>query len=51
MNVGKTISLFLMDGTPDGVVVCELFNWTGKGFKIPRSKLKELSDRQEKNKI
>ena len=36
-----------MDGTPEGVVACELFNWTGKGFKIPRSKLKELSDRQD----
>ena len=36
-----------MDGTPDGVVVCELFNWTGKGFKIPRSKLKDLSGRQD----
>lgn len=47
MNIGKSISLFLMDGTPDGVVVCELFNWTGKGFKIPRSKLKELSGRQD----
>jgi len=38
MSVGKSISLFLMDGTPDGVVACELFNWTGKGFKIPRIK-------------
>lgn len=47
MNIGKSISLFLMDGTPDGVVACELFNWTGKGFKIPRSKLKELSDRHD----
>lgn len=36
-----------MDGTPDGVVACELFNWTGKGFKIPRSRLKELSERQD----
>lgn len=47
MSVGKSISLFLMDGTPDGVVACELFNWTGKGFKIPRIKLKELSERQD----
>jgi hypothetical protein len=47
MKIGKSISLFLMDGTPDGVVACELFNWTGKGFKIPRSELKELSDRQD----
>ncbi len=47
MNTGKSISLFLMDGTPDGVVACELFNWTGKGFKIPRSKLKDLSQRSD----
>lgn len=47
MNVGKSISLFLMDGTPDGVVACELFNWTGKGFKIPRSRLKDLSQRSD----
>jgi hypothetical protein len=42
---GKSISLFLIDGTSDGVVACELFNWTGKGYKIPRSRLKELANR------
>ena len=47
MKLGKAISLFLMDGTPNGVVACELFNWTGKGFKIPRSELKNLSDRDD----
>jgi hypothetical protein len=30
--------------TSDGIVACELFNWTGKGYKIPRNKLKELSE-------
>lgn len=36
-----------MDGTPDGVGACELFNWTGKGFRIPRSKLKDLANRPD----
>jgi hypothetical protein len=45
--IGKSISLFLIDGTSDGVVACELFNWTGKGFKIPRSRLKELANRED----
>lgn len=47
MPIGKSISLFLIEGTSDGVVACELFNWTGKGFKIPRSRLKELSERDD----
>jgi len=47
MNTGKSISLFLMDGTSDGVVACELFNWTGKGFRIPRSRLKDLGQRPD----
>jgi hypothetical protein len=45
--LGKSISLFLIDGTSDGVVACELFNWTGKGYKIPRSRLKELAARED----
>ncbi len=47
MAVGRAISLFLIDGLPDGRVACELFNWTGKGFKIPRRLLKESADRAE----
>lgn len=47
MPIGKSISLFLIDGTTDGVVACELFNWTGKGYKTPRSRLKELSERAD----
>jgi hypothetical protein len=45
--IGKLISLFLIDGTSDGVLACELFNWTGKGYKIPRSRLKELANRKD----
>lgn len=44
---GKTIKLFLIDGEPSGRMSCELSNWTGKAFKIPRKQIKESSDRLE----
>ncbi len=47
MNLGKSISLFLIDGTPDGVIACELSNWTGKAYKIPRNNLKDVSNRSD----
>lgn len=47
MSLGKSISLFLIDGTPDGVIACELSNWTGKGYKIPRNNLKDVSKRSD----
>ena len=47
MSLGKSISLFLIDGTPDGVIACELSNWTGKGYRIPRNKLKDVSNRSD----
>lgn len=47
MSLGKFISLFLIDGSVDGVIACELFNWTGKGYKIPRTLLKSVSERDD----
>lgn len=47
ISLGKSISLFLIDGTPDGVIACELSNWTGKGYKIPRNNLKDVLTRSE----
>lgn len=44
---GKTIKLFLIDGEPNGRMSCELSNWTGKAFKIPRKKIKASTDREE----
>jgi hypothetical protein len=44
---GKTIKLFLMDADPDGRMVCELSNWNGKAYRIPRGKVKDCSDRQD----
>ncbi|MFC3161418.1 protein of unknown function [Chryseobacterium arachidis] len=44
---GKTIKIFLIDGEPNGRLTCELSNWTGKAFKIPRNKIKVSTDRTE----
>ncbi len=46
---GKTIKLFLIDGEPNGRMTCELSNWTGKAYKIPRIKIKDCSDRPDLN--
>lgn len=43
----KAISLFLIDGIPEGRQTCELLNWTGKALKIPRIMIKESIDRKE----
>ena len=39
MNHGKTIEMFLVDGTADGIVTAELSNWNGKAIKIPRTEV------------
>jgi len=44
---GKTIKLFLIDGEPNGRLTCELSNWTGKAYKIPRIKIKDCTDRPD----
>jgi len=44
---GKTIRLFLPDGTPNGLTTAELSNWTGIGIKVPRIKIREYSTRTE----
>ena len=47
MPIGKLISIFLVDGIPDGRLVGEISNWTGKAYKIPRKLLKESAKREE----
>jgi len=44
---GKTIRLFLVDGTANGLTTAELSNWTGMGIKVPKIKIKEYSTRSE----
>lgn len=43
----KSIKLFLMDADPNGRVMCELSNWNGKAYKVPRSKIKDCANRPE----
>lgn len=47
MKFGKTIKIFLIDGDPNGRMSCELSNWTGKAYKIPRIKVKDCVDRED----
>ena len=43
----SSIRLFLADGTPDGLVVVEKSNWTGKAVVAGRFDLKRALERQE----
>ena len=47
MKFGKTIKLFLIDGDTNGRLTCELSNWTGKAYKIPRNLIRICTDRPE----
>lgn len=47
MSQGRSIRLFLVDGTPNGLLTAEIMNWTGHVLTGPRSKLSELIKRPE----
>jgi len=47
MSHGRGIRLFLVDGTPNGLLTAEIMNWTGHALTGPRSKLTELVQRPE----
>ena len=44
---GKSINLFLMDGSADGRIKCTLANWTGVAYKIPRTDIDLCKDRED----
>jgi hypothetical protein len=44
---GKSVRLFLVDGTPGGLVTAEIMNWTGHVLAGPRSDLLALLRRDE----
>jgi len=44
---GLTIKLFLVDGTPTGILTAEIGNWTGKVIVAPRPHLADLARRPE----
>ena len=47
MIAGKSIRLFLADGTPGGLLTAEIMNWTGHVVAAPRSDLAALLKRPE----
>ncbi|QSZ50088.1 GIY-YIG nuclease family protein [Arthrobacter sp. D5-1] len=47
MSVGKSVRLFLADGTPGGLLTAEIMNWTGHVAAAPRSDLGALLKRPE----
>ena len=46
-NGGRQIKLFLVDGSPAGIITAEVVNWTGKALSAPRSRLAQLIRREE----
>ncbi|WP_081079451.1 GIY-YIG nuclease family protein [Burkholderia cepacia] len=49
MNTGKSIKLFLADGSPSGIITAEIMNWSGHVIAAPRSRLADLLKRHETN--
>jgi hypothetical protein len=47
MSYGKSIRMFLVDGTPGGIITAEIMNWTGHVVTAPRSRLADLLRRPE----
>jgi hypothetical protein len=47
VSVGKSIKVYLADGTPGGLLTAEIMNWTGHVVAAPRSQLAELLKRPE----
>lgn len=47
MAQGRTIKLFLADGTPSGLMTVEIMNWSGKALVCPRAALPHLASREE----
>lgn len=44
---GRSVRLFLVDGTPTGILTAEIMNWTGHMLVAPRSRLPEALLRDE----
>lgn len=44
---GKSIRIFLADGSPTGIRYAELINWTGHALVCPRARIGELKQWQE----
>lgn len=47
MLEGRTVRLFLVEGSPTGILAAEIMNWTGHVLVTPRSKTAEALKRAE----
>jgi hypothetical protein len=47
MTTGRSLRMFLVDGTSSGLITAEIMNWTGHILTGPRSMLAELLRRNE----
>lgn len=47
MSKGRTLRLFLVDGTSTGLITAELGNWSGKALVAPRTRVADLLKRPE----
>lgn len=47
MNFGRSIRIYLADGTPSGIRHVEIANWSGQAIACPRSRFAELSKWEE----
>lgn len=47
MVQGRSVRLYLVDGSPTGILTAEIMNWTGHALVAPRSRLGEALNREE----
>lgn len=47
MVKGRSVRLYLVEGTPKGLVTAEIVNWSGHVLSGPRTKLAEILNREE----
>jgi hypothetical protein len=46
-SLGRHLRVYLIDGTPTGMLTAEIINWTGHVITAPRSRLSDLVQRPE----
>lgn len=45
MTFSKTIQMYIFNGNPNGMIMCELSNWNGRIYKVSRNELPAFSKR------
>ena len=46
-HTGKSLELYFIDGSPDGMLTAQVFNWTGHVLMTPRTRISAALSRQE----